>query len=37
MNPYKKYKDKSIESMSQGELLVTLYDESIKDLKPDDL
>ncbi|MEE8836699.1 MAG: flagellar export chaperone FliS [Eubacteriales bacterium] len=33
MNPYKKYKDKSIESMSQGELLVTLYDESIKDLK----
>lgn len=33
MNPYKKYKDKSIEGMSQGELLVTLYDESIKDLK----
>jgi len=33
MNPYKKYKDKSIESMSQGELLVTLYDESIKDLR----
>ncbi|MCC6094869.1 MAG: flagellar protein FliS [Eubacterium sp.] len=33
MNPYQKYKNQSVESMSQGELLVLLLNESIKDLK----
>lgn len=37
MNPYQKYKNQSIESMSQLELLLTLYDEAIKDLKRMDL
>ena len=33
MNPYQKYRNQSVESMSKGELLVLLLDESIKDLK----
>ncbi len=33
MNPYQKMKQNSYESMSQGELLLALYDGAIKDLK----
>lgn len=33
MNGYQKYKEKSIYSMSGGELLLLLYDEAIKRLK----
>ena len=33
MNPYQKYKNQSVESMSQGELLIMVYDEAIKDMK----
>jgi flagellar protein FliS len=33
MNPYQKYKSQSVESMSQGELLIMVYDEAIKDMK----
>lgn len=33
MNPYEKMKQYSVSSMSQGELLVLLYDELLKDLK----
>lgn len=33
MNPYEKVKQNSVYGMSQGELLVLLYDEAIRDVK----
>lgn len=33
MNAYEKMKENSIQSMSQGELLVLLYDELLKDIR----
>jgi flagellar protein FliS len=33
MNAYEKMKESSIQSMSQGELLVRLYDELLKDIR----